>query len=153
MTPRILFTDENLTRTDIDLLSLIISLALNSNYCYANNKYLADYINTSIRTISDSLTRLRTLKYIIVKKVNGNRRIYLNTEKIPIKVATDIAENCSKEVAENCDHNINSKYKNKYRNKYVAPVPYWMEHPEVIKKEPPNEEELKELEEILKEYK
>ena len=149
MTPRILFTDENLTRTDIDLLSLIISLALNSNYCYANNKYLADYINTSIRTISDSLTRLRTLKYIIVKKVNGNRRIYLNTEKIPIKVATDIAENCSKEVAENCDHNINSKYK----NKYVAPVPYWMEHPEVIKKEPPNKEELKELEEILKEYK
>ena len=153
MTPRILFIDENLTRTDIDLLSLIISLALNSNYCYANNKYLADYINTSIRTISDSLTRLRTLKYIIVKKVNGNRRIYLNTEKIPIKVATDIAENCSKEVAENCDHNINSKYKNKYRNKYVAPVPYWMVHPEVIKKEPPNEEELKELEEILKEYK
>lgn len=153
MTPRILFIDENLTRTDIDLLSLIISLALNSNYCYANNKYLADYINTSIRTISDSLTRLRTLKYIIVKKVNGNRRIYLNTEKIPIKVATDIAENCSKEVAENCDYNINSKYKNKYINKYVAPVHYWMEHPEVIKKEPPNEEELKELEEILKEYK
>lgn len=153
MTPRILFTDENLTRTDIDLLSLIISLALNSNYCYANNKYLKDYINTSIRTISDSLTRLRTLKYIIVKKVNVNSRIYLNIEKIPIKVATDIAENCSKEVTENCDHNINSKYKNKYKNKYVAPVPYWMEHLEVIKKGPPNEEELKELEEMLKEFK
>ena len=78
MTPRILFNDKNLTRTDIDLLSLIISLALNNEYCYANNKYLADYIDTSIRTISDSLSKLRRLKYIIVKRVNNKRRIYLN---------------------------------------------------------------------------
>ena len=35
-----LFNDKDLSRTDIDLLSLIISLTFNSNYCYANNKYL-----------------------------------------------------------------------------------------------------------------
>ena len=69
MTPRILFSNKNLTRTDIDLLSLIISLTLNSNYCYASNKYLADYINTSKRTITDSLSKLKKAEYIIIKYV------------------------------------------------------------------------------------
>ena len=117
MTPRILFNDKNLNRTDNDLLSLIISLALNSNYCYANNKYLAIYIDTSIRTISDSLSKLKKLGYVIVKYENNNRRIYLNTEKIPTKVATEVANNRSQRVAESCYHNINNKYKNKY-NKF-----------------------------------
>ena len=158
MTPRILFNDKSLTRTDNDLLSLIISLALNNDYCYASNKYLANYIDTSIRTISDSLSKLKRLEYIIVKYENNSRRIYLNTEKIPTKVATDIAENCSKEVAESCDLNINNNYKKENRNKInnfksKGIKPYWLEHPEVCKSETITDIERKELEDMLKEFK
>lgn len=149
MTPRILFSDKNLTRTDIDLLSLIISLALKNDYCFASNKYLADYIDTSIRTISDSLSKLKKLGYVIVKYENNNRRIYLNTEKIPTKVATEVANNRSQRVAESCYHNINNKYKNKY-NKFKKEeiVPYWMERPEVCTSKKASKEEIEEKEEI-----
>lgn len=58
ITPRILFRDKNLSRTDIDVLSLIISLALNKGYCYASNDYLKEYINSSERTINYSLSKL-----------------------------------------------------------------------------------------------
>ena len=72
MKPRILFNDKNLTRTDTDLLSLIISLTLKNDYCFATNKYLANYINTSERTISYSLSKFKELmeieEYILTKK-------------------------------------------------------------------------------------
>ena len=44
----------------------------------------------------------------------GNRKIYLNQERIPINNATPIEENCEIDVAESCYHNINNKYKNNY---------------------------------------
>lgn len=152
ITPRILFRDKNLSRTDIDVLSLIISLALNKGYCYATNDYLKEYINSSDRTINYSLSKLKKLDYIIVKFENSKRRIYLNMEKIPTKVADEDAENCSNEVANSCNHNINS---NKYKknNKIKEEVPYWMEHPEVCVSEPLGEETRKELEEFFREYK
>lgn len=163
MTPRILFNDKQLSRTDIDILSLIISLTLKNKYCYASNEYLANYINISERTVSDSLSKLKKLDYIIVKYVSHKRRIYLNTEKIPVKNVTKNAETCDYEVAEICDHNINSKYKKEYKNKYNTnisinhrfkeTVPYWLEHPEVCTSKKATEEEQKEMEELLKEYK
>ena len=161
MKPRILFNDKNLTRTDADLLSLIISLTLKNDYCFATNKYLANYINTSERTISYSLSKFKELNYIFVKKVDGNRRIYLNKEKIPTRVAEDSAIDCSNDVAIDCDHNINNKYKNEYKkiNKFKREgiLPYWMEHPEVCQSDPMNEEEQKafdkELDEIKKSLK
>lgn len=157
MKPRILFNDKNLTRTDADLLSLIISLTLKKDYCFATNKYLADYINTSERTISYSLSKFKELKYVFVKNVNGQRRIYLNKEKIPTKVADDSATDCSSESAIDCDHNINNNYKNKYNNKFKkfkkeGNVPYWMEHPEVCKSTPANPEEIAVMKDMLKEF-
>lgn len=59
MKPRILFNDKNLTRPDADLLSLIISLTLKKDYCFVTSKYSADYINTSERTISYSLSQFK----------------------------------------------------------------------------------------------
>ena len=111
MTPRILFNDRNLSKTDCSVLGLIISLTLKNGYCYASNEYLANYVKVSKRTISDSLSKIKRLKYIIVKYENNNRRIYLNTEKIPTKQANQVAKNCEDVVAETCDHNINNKYK------------------------------------------
>lgn len=157
MSPRILFNDKNLTRTDNDLLSLIISLALKYDYCFASNNYLANYINTSTRTISDSLSKLKQLKYIIVRNDDGRRKIYLNNEKIPTKNANDNAEIRNNEIATDCDHNI--KYKNKKGyNKYKrfndeGIIPYWMEHPEVCKKVPMTKEEEQELKDLINEFK
>ena len=146
ITPRIVFNDKNLSRTDIDVLSLIISLALKNNYCYASNEYLANYIKTSKRTISDSLSKLKKLKYVIVKYENKQRRLYLNTEKIPTKVSDNIAKKCNNAVAETRYHNINSKYKNKYKEE----KPNWMINPELCKEQKASKEEIKKLNEKLK---
>lgn len=150
ITPRILFRDKNLSRTDIDVLSLIISLALNKGYCYATNDYLKEYINSSERTINYSLSKLKKLDYIIVKNENSKRRIYLNMEKIPTKVADEDAENCSNESASSCTHNINNKYKKNKRNEII---PKWMKHPEMCVSIPLSEEEQKEMDELMKDYK
>lgn len=155
MTPRILFNDKNLSKTDIHVLGLISSLTLKNGYCYASNEYLANYVKVSKRTISDSLSKIKRLKYITVKYENNNRRIYLNNEKIPTKPANHVAKNCDDMVAETCDHNINNKYKNEYKkiNKFKREgiVPYWMEHPEVCKSDPMSDEEAIEFEKELRE--
>ncbi len=151
ITPRILFRDKNLSRTDIDVLSLIISLALNKGYCYVTNDYLKEYINSSERTINYSLSKLKKFDYIIVKNENNKRRIYLNMEKIPTKVADEDAENCSKKGASSCTHNINNKYKK--NNKRNEIIPYFMEHHEVCVSELLSEEEQKEMDELMKDYK
>ena len=162
ITPRILFNDKNLSRTDIDILSLIISLTFKYGYCYACNDKLAKYVNTSIRTLSDSLSKLRKLNYIRINNDYKTRRIYLNEEKIPMKPANDvaikcddIAENCNKEVAESCYHNINNKYKNnyKYNNKRIAPVPKWIEDPSLCEAKLATPEEQAEMEKLLKKLK
>ena len=151
MIPRILFNDKNLSNTDRVLLGLIISLALKNNYCYANNKYLATYIDSSVRTITYSLSKLKKLNYIIVKYENSKRRIYLNTEKVPLKSARDSANNCNLTIAENCNHNIKNNYKRKNNINSNEITPYWMKHSEVCNVKIPNEEEFQEIEEILKE--
>ena len=98
------------------------------------------------------MSKLKKLGYVIVKYENNNRRIYLNTEKIPTKVATEVANNRSQRVAESCYHNINNKYKNKYiKNKEI--VPYWLEHTEVCKSDLATPEEIAEMDELLKEFK
>lgn len=96
------------------------------------------------------MSKLKKLGYIIVKYENSKRRIYLNIEKVPTKVAEE-KENCSKKGASSCTHNINNKYKK--NNKSNEIIPYWMEHPEVCVSIPLNEEEKKETNELMKDYK
>lgn len=100
------------------------------------------------------MSKFKELKYVFVKKVNGQRRIYLNKEKIPTKVADDSATDCSSESAIDCNHNINNNYKNKYNNKFKKEgnVPYWMEHPKVCKSTPANPEEIAVMKDMLKEF-
>ncbi|MDO4995977.1 MAG: helix-turn-helix domain-containing protein [Bacilli bacterium] len=148
MTPRILFSDRNLSKTDIHVLGLITSLTLKNEYCYASNEYLAKYINISKRTISDSLSKLKKLKYIKIQYINNNRRIYLNTEKVPTK-PNEKENNCNHSVAESCYHNINNKYNKK---KSGENIPYWMEHPEVCTNEETTPEDIEELNRLLEEF-
>ena len=150
MTPRILFNDKRLSRTDIDVLSLIISLTLKSNYCFASNKYLSSYINTSIRTISDSLSKLKKLGYIIVKNDNGKRKIFLNKELIPVNCVGDIANSRKNVLAIPCDHNINNKIKNNYKGGKLL---NWMKNPNICKEETLSDKELNFITERLNKYK
>ena len=165
MTPIILFNDKNLSRTDIDVLSLIISLTFKYGYCYACNERLAKYVNTSKRTISDSLSKLRKLNYIKVNNEDNRRKIYLNNEKIPTKIANDVATNSenvtknrSSDITKSCNHNINNKYKSKYMNNYNyinsqknSNVPEWMENPMPCELNKTTLEEQQEMKELIKE--
>lgn len=153
MTPRILFNDKKLSRTEIEVLSTIISLALKNDYCYANNEYLANYINSSKRTTTNSLSKLTELNYIKMKYVNNKRRIYPNLEKITTIVSCEVAETYYDEVAKSCDHKRNNRKENNNKYKKVEPVPYWLEYPEVCKEDPMTEEEIAEMDELMKEFK
>lgn len=150
VTPRILFNDKRLSRTDIDVLSLIISFALKSIYCFASNKYLSSYINTSTRTISDSLSKLKKLGYIIVKNDNRKRKIFLNKELIPVNCVGDIATPRKNVLAISCGHNINNKIKSNYKG---GKLPTWITNSDICKEEPLSDEELNFITERLNKYK
>ncbi len=123
---------------------------MKKEYCFASNKYLANYINTSERTISNSLSKLKRLKYIIVRYEDMKRRIYINSEKIPIKISKYDEKNSSNDIAKSCYHNINKEYKKEYNNK--SSLPYWMDNPEFNKTKEPTEEEMREFDELLDEF-
>lgn len=106
------------------------------------------------------MSKLKKLNYIIIKYENNKRKIYLNTEKIPLKSSSQSAKNCYPTIAESCDHNIKNKYKKNninntkyYNNLHKQTIPYWMEHPEVCKSRTATKEEIAEMEELLKKFK
>ena len=99
------------------------------------------------------MSKLKTLNYIIVKQEKKKRRIYLNVEKIPIKVAEESAKSGNEEGATYCTHNRNSnKYKKKYRKENTK-LPHWLEHPEICVSKPLSEEEIVKVNEIIKKFK
>lgn len=67
---------------------------------------------------------------------------------LPTKVADEDAENCNKRSTSSCTHNINN---NKYKknNKINEIIPNWMKHPELCVSIPLNEEEQKEMDELV----
>ena len=151
--PIIVYNDKFLSSTEKLLLSQIISLTLKEGYCYASNNYLANSLNTTIRTISKSLSQLKSQNYIIIKIENNNRKIYLNKEKIPTKTSIPIEENFYSSVENNFYHNKKELiYKN---NKYIESIPEWMSNPKLTEKKELTEEDKIEAEyikELLKEY-
>lgn len=128
ITPRIVLSDKNLSSTEKLLMGLIVSLTLKNNYCFASNKYFADNLNISVRTVTFALSKLKLEEYIFVRTDNGRRKIYLNMEKIPTKTSNRVAETYDVSIESNCYHKINNNYKkhnNKYKNKEIIPV--WLE--------------------------
>ena len=84
-----------------------------------------------------------------------HRRIYLNKEKIPTRIADENATGCSNDSAIDCDYNINNKNKIKYNKikkfKREGIVPEWMKNPDLCKSKPMTEEEQKEFDIQVKE--
>lgn len=75
--PYSVLENTKLNSTDKLLMGIINSLAHNENYCYANNEYLSKKLNVSKRTISKSLSKLKSEKFVRVETMNNGRRIYL----------------------------------------------------------------------------
>ena len=151
ITPRIVLSDKNLSSTEKLLMGLIVSLTLKNNYCFASNKYFADNLNISVRTVTLALSKLKFEEYIFVKTDNGRRKIYLNKEKIPTKTSNRVAETYDVSIESNCYHKINNNYKknnNKYKNKEIIPV--WLEHKEMCNSLSATKEEIEEMNELLK---
>ena len=94
-TPRIILNDSNCSSTDKLILGIINSLSYNKEYCYASNSYFAKELSLGTKTISNSLSRLKKQKYIVIKYVDGKRRIYLNPE-IVSKANANVVEKNSK---------------------------------------------------------
>ena len=151
ITPRIVLSDKNLSSTEKLLIGLIVSLTLKNNYCFASNKYFADNLNISVRTVTLALSKLKLEEYIFVRTDNGRRKIYLNKEKIPTKTSNRVAETCDVSIESNCYHKINNNYKknnNKYKNKEIIPV--WLEQKEMCNILSATKEEIEEMNELLK---
>ena len=85
MTPRIVFNDKTLTRTDGNILGLIISLAFKHGYCFATNNYFAEELGVHPKTVSSWISDLRDKNYLkveIVRKENKQiiqRKIYIKS--------------------------------------------------------------------------
>ncbi len=76
--PRIILNDQTCSQTDKLVYGVINSLSNNKEYCYASNSYFANMLSVKEKTISNSINNLKRKKYIDVKFVNRQRRIYLN---------------------------------------------------------------------------
>lgn len=149
--PRIILNDQTCSQTDKLVYGLINSLSNNKEYCYASNSYFANQLSVKEKTISNSINNLKRKKYIDVKFVNSQRRIYLNK--------TIVSNENSKVLEKNEDEYIvkNYQYKRKEytrnNNKTNKLIPYWMEHPEVCKSEKASPEEQAYMEELLSKFK
>lgn len=67
--------DNNLTDFDKILYIFISTLSAKHGYCFANNQYLSELCNCSIRNIQFSLARLKKYDHIYIEIKNNNQRI------------------------------------------------------------------------------
>ena len=152
--PRIILKDNRYSSTDKLVLGMINSLSNNKGYCYAKNSMLATELNVGTKTISNSLSKLKKNNVIIIKYLEYQRRIYLNPEIVKQENAKVKEKNFQNSMEEKFQYKRKKyKIKNNINNKRVAPIPIWMEHPELCQGNLATPEEQAEMTELLKEFK
>ena len=67
----------SINSTDKLVYGVIKALANNLGYCYASNNYIAQKVNLSKRTITNSIKNLKQANYIRVEIINYQRNIYI----------------------------------------------------------------------------
>ncbi len=67
----------SINSTDKLVYGVIKALANNKGYCYASNEYIAQRVNLSKRTITNSIRSLKQANYIRVETVNYQRQVYI----------------------------------------------------------------------------
>ena len=152
--PRIILNDQTCSQTDKLVYGVINSLSNNKEYCYASNSFFAYTLSVKEKTISNSINYLKRKKYINVKFVNGQRRIYLNEDIVSKENSKVLEKNENKDIVKNYQYKRKEYTRNNYNkndkyNKTKSIIPYWMEHPEVCKSDPMTEEEVIEFEKEL----
>ena len=77
--PIVLLEDNNVSSSAKLLYGLLVLLAYQEGYCYANNSYLADKLNLGIRAITRLLKELSDNNYIKMEfKHRFIRKIFIN---------------------------------------------------------------------------
>lgn len=157
--PEAILGDNRLTFLERVLLIEIVSLCKKNGYCWPTNKYFMDKFDCTKPTISKSISSLSKYNYIDLEinnsEKNNSKRIIRLSEALKKRIMR-IQENVNASVQ------INFNHYNKYRNnkkdilKDIYSVDdegneYW--HGRKIESEKMTDEEIKELEEFLKEFK
>lgn len=80
--PMFLADDKNIGHSGKLLYARLLLLTHKEGYCYADNKYLGNYLGVGPRRISSLLKELADNNYIIMEyKHKFQRKIYINEEK------------------------------------------------------------------------
>lgn len=157
-TPRIILNDQTCSWADKLVYGVINSLSNNREFCYANNSYFAKTLNVGTKTISKSLSKLNKSGYIIIKYDNGKRKIYLNSQIVSEENGKRLGKKFHNDMEEKFQHT--KKYNNtRIINNNASPiigvdedgVELW--NGKRCESTPCSEEELKEMESILSEFK
>lgn len=156
--PRIILNDQTCSQTDKLVYGVINSLSNNKDYCYTSNSYFANTLSVKEKTISNSINYLKRKKYINVKFVNGQRRIYLNEDIVSKENSKVLEKNENTNIVKNYQYKRKEYTRNNYnkKDKYdktTSIIPYWMEHPEVCVDDPASPEEQAYMEDLLSEFK
>jgi hypothetical protein len=107
--PKEIWLDDNLSHTERFLLVEIDSLD-NQDGCYASNEYLANFLRTSEKTISQSISNLKTMGYITQESFDGRKRILRSCINIITRQGTPKGVGCiNKKVKHNNTSNNTSK--------------------------------------------
>lgn len=98
--PRIILSDGNCSSTDKLIFGIINSLSFKKGYCYANNKYFENLLGLSTKTISNSLSNLKKLKYIDIEYL-GRKRIVRLCKNITKDEFTKVEKNVKEDIEKN----------------------------------------------------
>ena len=156
--PRIILNDQTCSQTDKLVYGVINSLSNNKEYCYASNSFFAYTLSVKEKTISNSINYLKRKKYIDVKFVNGQRRIYLNEDIVSKENSKMLEKNENRNIVKNYQYKRKKYTRNNYNkndkyDKTTSIIPYWMEHHEVCIDDLASPEEQAYMEDLLSEFK
>lgn len=115
--PAEILLDKKLSSTQKLLVALIFNLSNNKGYCYASNRYLAECLNITSKSISDNVSVLEKRKIISRSLIRNpknlqveNRQIKINT--LSLKIRIPIRKNKDTPPPKNTEVN-NKVFKNK----------------------------------------
>lgn len=88
--PMFIILDRNVCNNNKILYGIIILLSHKEGYCYADNKYLGNWLGVCPRRISGLLRELSANNYITMEyKHKFQRKIYINEEKFTSDLPED----------------------------------------------------------------
>lgn len=157
--PEAVLGDNRLTFLERVLLIEIVSLCKKNGYCWPTNRYFMDKFDCTKPTISKSISSLSKYSYIDIEvnnsEKNNSKRIIRLSEVLKKRIMR-IQENTNASIQNN--FNLYNKYKNNKKDilNDIYSVDdegneYW--HGKKIELEKMTDQEVKELENFLKEFK